>query len=108
MKKSLFAVCSLLFALFAGSAAAFQLQSSKELGRDDAKNQNIVVRCTTDTGKVSTQTCQLRRYAKCVKTANGTLNCSGWLPWKDVRNPGKEYTDWRDAADDCCREKGLR
>ena len=45
------------------SANAYQLLSSKELGKDDARNQTVVVKCTTDTGKTSNQTCTLRRYA---------------------------------------------
>ena len=35
-----------------GSANAYQLLSSKELGKNDARNQNVVVKCTTDTGKI--------------------------------------------------------
>ena len=32
------------------SANAYQVVSSKELGKNDAKNQNVVVKCTTDLG----------------------------------------------------------
>lgn len=89
------------------TASAYQVLSSKELGKNEAKNQNVVVKCTTDTGKISTQTCSLRRYAKC--TGNGTQKtCNGWQPWSDLRTPGQEYSDWRSAASACCRAKGLR
>jgi len=89
------------------TANAYQVMSSKELGKNDAKNQNVVVKCTTDTGRVSNQTCSLRRYAKC--TGTGTKkNCNGWQPWTDLRAPGKKYSDWRSAASACCRAKGLR
>ncbi len=75
-------------------ARAYQVLSSKELGQNDAKNQNVVVKCTTDTGKVSNQTCSLRRYAKCTGTgANKKCN---------------QYSDWKSAASACCRAKGLR
>lgn len=89
------------------TANAYQVLSSKELGKNDAKNQNVVVKCTTDTGKISNQTCSLRRYAKCSGVGNDK-RCSGWQPWRDLRNPGKEYSDWRSAASGCCRAKGLR
>ena len=89
------------------SANAYQVLSSKELGQRDAKNQNVVVKCTTDTGKVSNQTCTLRRYAKCTGEGN-TKKCSGWQPWTDLRNPGKQYPDWKSAAMGCCRAMGLR
>lgn len=88
-------------------ASAYQVMSSKELGRGDAKNQNVVVKCTTDTGKVSNQTCSLRRYAKCTGTGTNK-NCNGWQPWTDLRAPGQKYSDWRSAASACCRAKGLR
>ncbi|MDR1207155.1 MAG: hypothetical protein LBK26_01960 [Rickettsiales bacterium] len=106
MKK--FALCPLLFAFCIGSASAYQLMSSKELGVMDAKNQNVVVKCTTDAGKVSNQTCAMRRYAKCTVSGSGKKNCSGWQPWQDLRNPGRGFSDWRNGADACCREKGLR
>ncbi len=89
------------------TANAYQVLSSKEMGKNDAKNQNVVVKCTTDTGKVSNQTCSLRRYAKCSGTSTNK-NCTGWQPWTDLRNPGKQYSDWRSAASACCRAKGLR
>ncbi len=88
-------------------ARAYQVLSSKELGQNDAKNQNVVVKCTTDTGKVSNQTCSLRRYAKCTGTG-ANKKCNGWQPWKDLRNPGNQYSDWKSAASACCRAKGLR
>jgi len=108
MKKlSLFLVAALtLAAPFA--ANAYQLVSTKELGTMDAKNQNVVVKCTTDTGKVSTQTCALRRYAKCVPSTSGVKNCSGWQPWQDLRSPGAGFPDWQSAAAACCRDKGLK
>ncbi len=89
------------------SAAAYQVLSSKELGKNDAKNQNVVVKCTTDTGKVSNQTCSLRRYAKCTGTG-ANKRCNGWQPWQDLRAPSKKYSDWKTAAAACCRAKGLR
>lgn len=89
------------------SANAYQVLSSKELGQMDAKNQNVVVKCTTDTGKVSNQTCSLRRYAKC-SGEGPAKKCSGWLPWTDLREPGKHYSDWKTAASACCRAMGLR
>ena len=105
MKKLLY---SLFIALaFISTANAYQLLSSKELGKNDAKNQTVVVKCTTDTGKVSNQTCTLRRYAKCSGTGT-KKKCSGWQAWQDLRNPGKKYSDWRSAASACCRAKGLR
>jgi len=89
------------------SANAYQVMSSKEIGRDDAKNQNVVVKCTTELGKISNQTCSLRRYVKC--TGTGTKKtCSGWQGWRDLRNPEKQYSDWRTAANACCRSLGLR
>ncbi len=97
----------ILFATTICSANAYQVMSSKELGKNDAKNQNIVVKCTTDTGKVSNQTCNLRRYAKCTGTGS-QKRCSGWQPWRDLRSPSKQYSDWRSAASACCRAKGLR
>lgn len=88
-------------------ANAYQVISSKELGQQDAKNQNVIVKCTTETGKVSTQTCSLRRYAKC--EGSGTdIKCNGWNQWIDLRNSDKGYTDWKTAANQCCRSKGLR
>ena len=89
------------------SANAYQVLSSKEMGQMDAKNQNVVVKCTTDMGKISNQTCSLRRYAKCTGEGNAK-KCSGWQQWIDLRNPGKGYADWKTAASACCRAMGLR
>lgn len=105
MKKFLSAL--LIVAASVHGASAYQVLSSKELGKNDAKNQNVVVKCTTDTGKVSNQTCSLRRYAKCTGTG-ADKKCAGWQPWQDLRNPSKKYSDWRSAASACCRAKGLR
>ena len=105
MKKITSAILFLIITVF--SANAYQVISSKELGKNDAKNQNVVVKCTTDTGRVSNQTCNLRRYAKC--TGNGSQKrCSGWQPWRDLRNPSRTFSDWKSAASACCRAKGLR
>lgn len=105
MKKT---VLSFIIALFTIHAAnAYQVISSKELGQNDAKNQNVVVKCTTDTGRVSNQTCSLRRYAKCTGTGTNK-RCGGWQPWRDLRNPSKQFSDWKSAASACCRAKGLR
>lgn len=105
MKKILSALLIISATIY--SASAYQVLSSKELGKNDAKNQNIVVKCTTDTGKISNQTCSLRRYAKCSGTGDNK-KCNGWQPWQDLRNPGKQYSDWKAAASACCRSKGLR
>lgn len=94
---SIFALCLVT------SAHAYQKISSTEYGIGDARNENIVVRCTTPTGSVSNDTCSLRRYAKC---ANG--KCSGWDKWRDLRNTRDTYASWQDAANACCRAKGLR
>lgn len=105
MKKFLIALTVIISG--AMSASAYQVISSKELGKNDAKNQNVVVKCTTDMGKLSNQTCSLRRYVKC----NGTgvnKKCSGWQGWRDLRNPEKQYSDWKSAASACCRSMGLR
>jgi hypothetical protein len=101
--------CFLLFVMgfLLGEAGAYQLQSSRELGKDEAKNQNVIVKCTTESGGVSTQICSLRRYAKCSGTGANKI-CNGWHPWKDLRNPGSEYADWKTGAAACCRAKGLR
>ncbi len=105
MKKILLAI--IMIATTSYAASAYQVISSKELGQNDAKNQNVVVKCTTDTGKLSNQTCTLRRYAKCTGTGSNK-RCSGWQPWRDLRNPSKQYSDWKSAASGCCRAKGLR
>ena len=101
-------ISALIIAIFTfGGAHAYQVLSSKELGKNDAKNQNIVIKCTTDMGKLSNQSCNLRRYAKCTGTGSNK-RCSGWQPWRDLRNPSKQYSDWKAAASACCRTKGLR
>ena len=105
MKKILTAIILVTSTIY--GANAYQVLSSKDLGRNEAKNQNMVVKCTTDTGKVSNETCSLRRYKKC--TGNGDKKtCNGWQPWRDIRTPHAEYSDWRAAASACCRAKGLR
>ncbi|MCR4917554.1 MAG: hypothetical protein K5912_01255 [Alphaproteobacteria bacterium] len=105
MKKLIIAVCVVAASAF--SASAYQVLSSKELGKNDAKNQNVVVKCTTDMGKISNKTCSLRRYARC--TGIGVQKkCSGWQGWRDIRNPEKQYSDWKTAASACCRSMGLR
>ena len=101
MKK--FIIISFFSCLVCSALFAFQLDSQKELGTGEAKNQNVIVKCTTSTGKISKETCTLRRYAKC---KNG--KCNGWQMWKDLRNPGKSYSEWRNAATECCIAKGLR
>lgn len=101
--KKIFGLCHVAVILCTADAMAFQMQSQRELGTLEAKNQNIVVACTTVTGKLSSETCSLRRFAKCNKD-----KCDGWEPWKDLRNPGKSYTDWRAGASECCKAKGLR
>lgn len=106
MKKMLSFIALVAFTTI-GSANAYQLLSSKELGKNDARNQNVVVKCTTDTGKISDQTCSLRRYVKCTGTGDNK-KCNGWQAWQDLRNPSKQYSDWRSAASACCRSKGLR
>lgn len=100
MKKIMFLF---LFVPIIFSANAYKLQSQQELGIGEAKNQNVVVKCTTTSGKISDQVCTLRRQVKC----NGK-NCNGWQSWKDLRNPSASYTDWRSAASSCCQAKGLR
>lgn len=85
-------------------AFGYQKISSNELGVGDARNQNIVVKCTTPTGEISNQTCSLRRYANC----DSNNRCNGWNPWRDLRNTTDTYGDWQSAADACCRKKGLR
>ncbi len=104
MKKillSLFAVFGIIL-----NASAYQVLSTKEFGKADAKNQNVIVKCTTDTGKLSQQTCSLRRYAKC--TGKDKKNCNSWQPWRDLRDTGTTYADWKSAASACCKKKGLR
>lgn len=93
--------------LTCGNAFSYQLLTTKEFGKDDAKNQNIIVTCTTDTGKLSDETCSLRRYVKCLGNDKKS-NCSSWQPWRDLRNPSGVYSDWKSAASACCKKKGLR
>lgn len=89
--------------LFITGAGAYQKISSNQYGVGDARNENIVVRCTTPSGQIASDTCSLRRYAKCV---NG--KCSGWDKWRNIRNTRDTYSSWQDAANACCRAKGLR
>ncbi len=104
--KKLFTVFAIIIAATM-SANAYQVMSSKEIGKDDAKNQNVVVKCTTELGKISNQTCSLRRYVKCSGTGT-KKTCNGWQGWRDLRNPEKQYSDWKTAANACCRAMGLR
>lgn len=101
MKKIFVSVFTVLLTI--GSASAYKQISSNEYGIGDAKNQNIVVKCTTATGQLSNETCTLRRYAKCVNK-----KCSGWNKWRDLRNTNDTFSDWQSAASACCRAKGLR
>ncbi|MDR0449248.1 MAG: hypothetical protein LBG89_02180 [Rickettsiales bacterium] len=102
----------LMFSVFvcsvSGGAYAWQLETQRTLGSGEGKNQNVLVKCTTASGQVSSQTCSVRRYAKCQKTSGGGKNCNGWQPWSDVRNPGRGFTTWQDAAKTCCAAKGLK
>lgn len=104
--KKIFLSFVVLSSIFA-NAFAYQLVSTKEMGKDDAKNQNIIVKCTTDTGKTSDELCSLRRYVKCLGKDKKSL-CTSWQPWRDLRNPANTYSDWKSAASACCKEKGLR
>ena len=90
-----------------GNAFAYQVLSTKEIGKDDARNQNVIVKCTTDTGKMSEETCSLRRYVKCTGKDKKS-NCNLWQPWRDLRDPSNTYSDWKAAASACCKKKGLR
>lgn len=91
--------------LTCGNTFAYQVLTTKEFGTGDAKNQNVIVKCTTDTGKLSGDTCSLRRYVKCNKDKT---DCSSWQPWRDLRDSAKTYSDWKSAASACCKKKGLR
>lgn len=104
MKKILFAIIAVTSVF--SNVFAYQVLNSKEIGKSDAKNQNIVVKCTTDTGNLSEETCSLRRYAKCTDKEN--KNCETWLPWRDLHDTKTSYADWKAAASGCCRRKGLR
>ncbi|MCL1892441.1 MAG: hypothetical protein FWF97_04115 [Alphaproteobacteria bacterium] len=101
-------LCALCSALLCGAADAYVLQSSKDLGKDDARNQNVLVQCTTPDGGISNQTCHLRRYVKCSVGADEKRRCNGWQYWKDVRKPATSWPDWRRGAEACCQAKGLR
>lgn len=90
-----------------GNAFSYQVLSTKEFGKDDAKNQNVIVKCTTDTGKLSDETCSLRRYVKCNGKDKKT-KCDSWQPWRDLRDTTDTYADWKSAASACCKKKGLR
>lgn len=105
MKK----ISIVLFATIAiiGNAFSYQVLSTKEFGKDDAKNQNVIVKCTTDTGKTSDEICSLRRYVKCTGKDKKS-KCDSWQPWRDLRDTSDTYSDWRSAASACCKKKGLR
>ena len=105
MKKIFFSALAVV-SLFA-SASGYTVLSTKDFGKDDAKNQNVIVKCTTDTGKISDETCSLRRYVKCTGKDKKT-NCNSWQPWRDLRDPSGSYSDWKSAASACCKKKGLR
>lgn len=96
-----------IFSSVVTNAFAYQVLSTKEFGKDDAKNQNVIVKCTTDTGKMSDETCSLRRYAKCLGKDKKSL-CNSWQPWRDLRDTTASYSDWKSAASACCKKKGLR
>lgn len=104
MKKILITLFGII--IMCGNASAYQVLSTKEIGKLDAKNQNVIVKCTTDTGKLSNETCSLRRYVKC--TGKDKKNCNSWQPWRDLRNASATYSDWKSAASACCKAKGLR
>lgn len=103
--KRIFFVFTAMF-LIVTNASAYQVLSTKEYGKDDAKNQNVVVQCTTDTGKKSSETCSLRRYVKCV--GKNKKICKAWQPWHDLRDSKTPYNTWQSAARACCKNKGLR
>lgn len=105
MKKIFISILSVL--LLTINASAYQVLSTKDFGKDDAKNQNVIVKCTTDTGKISDETCSLRRYVKCTGKDKKS-NCNSWQPWRDLRDPSNEYSNWKSAASACCKKKGLR
>ena len=105
MKKIFFVV--LMAVMTVGNAFSYQVLSTKEFGKDDAKNQNVIVKCTTDTGKMSEEICSLRRYVKCSGPDKKT-KCDSWQPWRDLRDTTKTYSDWKSAASACCKKKGLR
>jgi len=104
--KKIFFILIAMFSLCNG-AHAYQVLSTKDFGKDDAKNQNVIVKCTTDTGKLSNETCSLRRYVKCTGKDKKS-NCNSWQPWRDLRDTNATYSDWKSAASACCKKKGLR
>ena len=105
MKKTFLIFFSVI--LMCGNAFAYKVLTTKEFGKDDAKNQNVIVKCTTDTGKLSDETCSLRRYVKC-SGADKKSGCNMWQPWRDLRDTTATYSDWKSAASACCKKKGLR
>lgn len=105
MKKIILAIIAII--ITCGNTFAYQVLTTKEFGIGDAKNQNVIVKCTTDTGKLSGETCSLRRYIKC-NSKDKKSECTSWQPWHDLRNSGKSYMDWKSAASECCKRKGLR
>lgn len=105
MKKTFLAFIMIVFAI--GNAFSYQVLSTKEFGKDDALNQNVIVKCTTDTGKLSDETCSLRRYVKC-NGKDKKSKCDSWQPWRDLRDTAATYSDWKSAASACCKKKGLR
>lgn len=105
MKKIFFVLIATFMVV--GNAFSYQIITTKEFGKDDAKNQNVIVKCTTDTGKISEEVCSLRRYVKCMGPDNKT-QCDSWQPWRDLRDPNDSYSDWKSAASACCKKKGLR
>ena len=105
MKKTFIAF--IISVLTIGNTFAYQVLITKEMGKDDALNQNVIVKCTTDTGKVSEETCSLRRYVKCTGKDKKS-NCTSWQPWRDLRDPANNYSNWKTAASACCKKKGLR
>jgi hypothetical protein len=105
MKKLFFVLLTTVAVV--GNAFSYQVLSTKEFGKDDAKNQNVIVKCTTDTGKISDEICSLRRYVKC-NGKDKKSGCDSWQPWRDLRDSNAAYADWKSAASACCKKKGLR
>jgi len=103
--KKMFFVLIATFAII-GNSFGYQVLSTKEYGTGDAKNQNVVVKCTTGTGKISSETCSLRRYVKC--TGKDKKNCNSWQPWRDLRESTTPFSTWQAGARSCCKAKGLR
>lgn len=105
MKKIILSIIAIV--LTCGNTFAYQVLTTKEFGIGDAKNQNVIVKCTTDTGKMSGETCSLRRYVKC-NSKDKKSDCTSWQPWRDLRDATQPYADWKSAASACCKKKGLR